>query len=262
MNLALDGKVVIITGASRGIGLACAQAFVDENATVVLVSRNAPALAEACRTISPDGSRASFVAADLSQAGTEASVVEEVLSRHPAIDVLVNCAGDAQGGSFWELTDADWSRNLELKLFATIRMTRAVGKVMRRQRSGRIITVVGSAGRQPEAHLLPVSVANAGLLALTRGLADDLGPQGVTVLAVNPGAVRTERFLARLKARAGDDPQEIEKLRTSIAERTPLRRVGEPADVAAWITFMASERAAHATGVSVTVDGGLSRVPG
>jgi 3-oxoacyl-[acyl-carrier protein] reductase len=263
MDLNLAGKVAIVTGGSRGIGFAAAKALRAQGARVVIAARDEARLAQARAEL--DG-QALAVSADLARSGAEREITQAVLAAYGRIDILVNSAGSAQGAPFWELSDDDWQANLALKLFGTIRMMRAVVPVMRMQRHGRIVTVAGAAGRQPDARFLPVAVANAGLLAITRGLADELGPDGIAVVAINPGVTRTDRFMERIRKRARAENRSaddiLREVEREVSARTPLRRIGEPDDIAAWIAFLASDQARHFTGQSITIDGGLNRPPG
>ncbi len=267
MDLGLAGKVAVVTGGSRGIGFAAAKALAGEGAQAVLVARDPDRLERACAELAAAGSGTAWaVPADLSQPGGEREAVERILARHGRIDVLVNSAGSALGGDFCALSEEDWQHSLALKFHGSVRMMRAVVPAMRAQGGGRIVNVVGSAGRQPEARQLPVAAANAALLAVTRGLADELGPDGIVVVAVNPGVTRTERFdrrMKRLAAASGRDEEEVRRaFEAELIAHTPLGRLGEAEDLGQWIAFLASGRARHFTGGSITVDGGFNRVPG
>ncbi len=266
MDFQLSKKVALITGGSRGIGFAAAKSLALEGALIAIAARDADQLEQARQELSSAGSSVLTIAADLTRSGDEVRVMNAVMAEYGRLDILVNSAGAAQGGVFWELSDEEWQSNLALKLFGTIRMMRAAIPTMLKQRYGRIVTIAGAAGRQPEAHLMPVGVANAGLYAITRALADELGPEGIVLTALNPGVTRTDRFLNRLKIRAQKEGRTLEDVQAEtekhIRDHTPMRRVGTADDIAAWITFLASDRAAHFTGQSITVDGGLNRPPG
>ncbi len=266
MDFQLSGKTALITGGSRGIGFAAAKSLAAEGARIALSARDPAQLQRAKEELSGIGLPVLTIPSDLTVSGDEIRIMEAVMAEFGRLDILVNSAGAAQGGVFWKLSDEDWQNNLALKLFGTIRMMRAAIPVMLEQGYGRIVTIAGAAGRQPEAHLMPVGVANAGLYAITRALADELGPHGIVLTALNPGVTRTDRFINRLKNRAQKEGRTLEEIQTEtenhILEQTPLRRIGTAEDIAAWITFLASDRAAHFTGQSITVDGGLNRPPG
>lgn len=266
MDLQLKGKIALITGGSRGIGFAAARALAGEGALIALAARDEDRLRKARQELSGIGAEIMTIPSDLTRTGDEIRIMDAVIAKFGRVDILVNSAGAAQGGVFWKLSDQEWQENLALKLFGTIRMMRAAIPAMLGQHYGRIITIAGAAGRQPEAHLLPVGVANAGIYVLTRALADELGPEGIVLTALNPGVTRTDRFINRLKQRAQKEGRTLDEVQAEaenhIREQTPLRRIGTAEDIAAWVTFLASDRAAHFTGQTITVDGGLIRPPG
>lgn len=267
MDLKLSGRKALITGGSRGIGFACARLLASEGVEVALVGRDTKSLERAAEEIGRQGGpTAVALAADLRESAEVDKAAAAALDKLGRIDILVNSAGDAQGGVFWELSDEDWIRSLELKFYATIRMMRAVIPAMRGRGYGRIVNIVGAAGRQPEAGFLPVAAANAALLAVTKGLADEVGKDGIVVTAVNPGLTRTDRYRRRLERKSAQSGRDLAavttEFETEAKARTPLCRIGEAEDVAAWVAFLASDRASHFTGQSITVDGGTNRVPG
>lgn len=266
MDFQLSGKIALITGGSRGIGFAAAKALAAEGARIAIASRDPAQLERARDELAGATGQVLTIASDLTKSGDEIRIMDAVMAEFGRLDILVNSAGAAQGGVFWELSDEEWQSNLALKLFGTIRMMRAAIPVMLKQHYGRIVTIAGAAGRQPEAHLMPVGVANAGIYAITRALADELGPEGIILTALNPGVTRTDRFLNRIKARAQKEGRAAEQVQAEtekhISDQTPLRRIGTAEEIANWVAFLASDRAAHFTGQSITVDGGLNRPPG
>ena len=205
------------------------------------------------------GSEVMYRAADLTESDAAEQVVADALGHFSRIDVLVNSAGSSQGGVFWEIPDQVWEDSLALKFMGTVRMIRAVLPAMRSQRYGRIVTVVGNTGKQPGARLLPGSTANAALLALTRGLATEVAPDGITLNAVNPGPTRTERWtnmMARFAESSEITPAEVEQ---TFMDQVPQGRLGEPEEIARIIVFLASKHSGHITGTSVTADGGATQ---
>ncbi len=260
IDLKLEGKVAIVTGGTRGLGAASARLLAADGARLVLTDRDLGDLeAFADELRGAHQAEVVVVPSDLTDpasADTVAAKAKEVFGR---IDILINCAGASQGGIFWDIPDKVWDDSFALKFMGTIRMMRAVLPAMRAQRYGRIVTVVGDTGKQPRPRLLPGAAANAALLAVTKGLADEVGPEGISVNAVNPGPTRTERIttlFANLTASTGKPLAEIEDEFTA---DSPMGTMGDPEDVARMIVLLASDAANNITGSSITTDGGRSR---
>lgn len=209
---------------------------------MVLVARDETRLGRLAEKL---GAGASVVAADVTEPNSGERIAAEVLARHRRIDVLVNSAGGAPGGSFWELTDEAWRTAYDVKVVGAVRMMRAVLPSMRAQRAGRILSIVGETGRQPQTTMLPGSAANAALLAVTKGIADEVAQHGVTVNALNPGPTRSPR-LERLVA-------------ADLIAAVPMGRLAEPEEIARLAVVLVSGLAAHVTGTALTVDGGRTR---
>ena len=260
MDLGLTDKVVLVTGASRGIGRAVAQAFAAEGAAVALCSRDAAALDRAVGDIRRKTQARFFtVAADLSQHAEVTRVVDAVHGHFGRIDVLVNNAGAIRGGGFLETPDAQWIEDWNLKLLGYIRMARAVFPLMQAQGGGRIVNVVGAAARNPASTYLAGGAANAALVNFTKGLADLGAPSKILVTAVSPAATQTERWDELMRQRAAASGKSVDEMRSEAARTYPLGRIGLPEDVADLVCYLASERASFLTGICITVDGGSSR---
>lgn len=252
MNLGLTGKTALLFGASRGIGAAAARTLADEGAHVFVTGRTAPdALAHDLGGIA--------LAADLTRAGDAERAVAATVAARGRLDIVVVSAGAAQGGLFWKLDDAVWEEALALKFMGLVRAIRAAAPVMRDQRSGRIIAVVGNLGRQPAKRLLPGSAANAACLALVRGAAEELAEHGVQVTAINPGPTRTDRWstlIGNLARASGRPAAEIEAEQLAAL---PSGRIAEADEIGRLIAMLASDFAGHVTGTSLTVDGGMTK---
>lgn len=257
MDLGLKGKVAIISGGNKGLGAASADALAAEGANLFLTARNAGQLSDAAARIRENhGVEVDTLAGDLTDPDTADRVAEAALKRFGRIDILVNSAGSSQGGVFWEIPDSAWEDSLALKFMGTVRMIRAVIPAMREQQRGRIINIVGNLAKQPNPRLLPGSVANAGLLAITAGLAQEVAKDGVVVLAVNPGPTRTERWNTLMENLAAQQNTSVEAVESGFMEEIPMNRLGEPEEIGRIVAFMASEAAANMTGTSLTADGG------
>ena len=260
MDLLLKDKVALITGASRGLGAASAAALAAEGTNVVLSAREGEALDGQVKRLTEDhGIRAVAVPADLTQEGVSDSVVKSSLDAFGRIDILVNSAGASQGGLFWEIPDQVWHDSMELKVMGTIRMMRAVIPHMLENNGGRIVNIVGNTGLQPSPRLLPGSAANAALLAVTRGLAEELAPQNVIVNALNPGPTRTERWTTLMAKLAESSGRPVADVESDYTAQIPMDRLAEPEEIGRLAAFLASESAANMTGACLTADGGWTK---
>ena len=260
MNLELNDKVVMVTGASRGIGRAIALAMASEGARVVAVARDKAALDKLTTEARARSQReAMAIGADLSRLSEVERVVEETRRACGRIDVLVNNAGAIRGGGFLDIPDSQWLDDWSLKLMGYIRMARAVFPTMREQRSGRIINVVGAAARNPTATYLTGGAANAALVNFTKGLADLGAECGVLVTAVSPAATRTERWDQLMEQQAKASGKTVDEIRAAAEAPYKLGRIATPDDIADVVCFLASARASFITGICITVDGGATR---
>ncbi|MFZ9708029.1 MAG: SDR family oxidoreductase [Steroidobacteraceae bacterium] len=262
MDLQLRQRRVVLTGAAGVLGRAIAQALAAEGAALALLGRDTDALSALAQQLLAQGAANALpIACELSDAAATEAAIASAEARLGAIDGLVCAAGAAQGGVFWEIDDAAWQRHLEVKLFGTIRTLRAVAPRMIARGTGRIVLVVGNSARQPDARMLPGAVANAGLLALVRGLADELGPHGIAINAVNPGPVRSARWDRLMQAAASREGITAAEAEARVLQKSALRRLATPEEVATHVVYLASPVAAHLTGSSLTVDGGSASSP-
>ena len=256
MDLGLKERACIVTGASGGIGAATASALAAEGASLLLVGRREGALKEVAGVC---GNDAATLALDLTYPEAADRVVEVCQSRFGRVDVLVNGAGTTALKSLDELTESDWQAQWELHVMAPMRLMRAAAPVMAERGWGRIVNVCSSSGKRPSGTNMAYSVTKAAQLSLSRAFADLYASKGVLINAVAPGPIAgalwlREGGLADQMAKARRATRE-EVLR-SVADRTPLGRLGTEAEVAAVIVFLCSEHASNVAGAAWSVDGG------
>jgi 3-oxoacyl-[acyl-carrier protein] reductase len=259
MDLGLRDRVAIVAAGSKGLGRAIAETLAAEGARVVLCARGAADLDATCRAIIEAGGRCHGVTADVSIPDDVARVVAEAEATFGSVDILVTNSGGPKSGRFDSLTADDWDAATRLLLSSAVGFARAVVPGMRARQWGRIINVTSIAAKQPVDGLMLSNSLRAGVVAFARTLANEVAPDGVTVNNLLPGYTRTQRVLdlsSQMAATGGSSPDEI--VRRWEAE-IPMRRLGEPQELAALAAFLASERAAYITGQSIAVDGGWIR---
>ncbi|MDO9707052.1 SDR family oxidoreductase [Paracraurococcus lichenis] len=260
MDLRLDGRAALITGGSKGLGLAIAKAFAGAGGAVAIVARNAGQLADAeaaIRAAAP-GAKVAAIAADISTAaGCESAFAgaEKALGQ---VDILVNNAGTSQRGPFLEVTDALWQNDLDLKLFAAIRLGRLVWPGMAARRWGRIINVLNTGAKAPPAEGAPTAVSRAAGMALTKVQANEGAKHNILVNALLVGLIDSDQHRRRHAASGTNESYEewLAKLGASL----PLGRYGKAEEFAATALFLCSEPGSYIAGVALNVDGGRSPV--
>ncbi len=255
MDLGLKGKVALVTGASKGIGLACAQALAAEGATVIGVSRSEANLAQARAGFAERGWELHTLAADLIDAQAAAEVVERAWARFGGIDVLVNSAGAARRYTLDELDAGAFRQAMDAKYFSYVHVMEPVARRMAARGGGSIVNVIGQGGRQAGVLHIAGGSANSALMLATVGLARAYAGKGVRVNAVNPGLTQTTRVdegMATTARALGRDPAiliEEEKA------RIPMGRFAQPEEIADAVLFLASARASYVSGAIVPMDG-------
>lgn len=242
------GRVALVTGGSRGIGRAACLALAAHGANVAVHYRaQANSAHEIVAQIGDAGCQAFALQADLTDSLATSQLIGQTIAHFGRIDILVNNAGEMTDAAVADLTDDDWDRSLLVNLTAAFRCARACIPGMKERKWGRIINISSQAAYTGSANHAHYAAAKSGLLGFTFSLAKELGTSGITVNVVSPGRITTDMLLERMAGR------EEEWLK-----QTPLRRIGEPAEVAAAIAFLASEGASYVTGANLHVNGGLT----
>ncbi len=260
MDLDLSGRLVVVTGASKGIGYACAAAFAAEGARVVMVSRSQANLDAAIARFPRVAHTPAAVVADLVNADEAQRMVDKAETDHGAIDVLVNSAGAARRYAPDDLDAQAWHDAMDAKFFSYIHPTDAVLKRMVPRGRGVIVNIIGSGGKVANPVHLPGGAANAALMLATVGLASAFGGKGIRVNGINPGATLTGRVQEGLKAEAKMTGMPESELLSRNQMRIPLQRYATPEEVARVAVFLASSQASYVTGAIVPMDGASNAV--
>jgi NAD(P)-dependent dehydrogenase (short-subunit alcohol dehydrogenase family) len=256
MDLGLTGKRALITGASLGIGRAVADELAREGCDLALVARDAKRLGGVAHEIAAaSGRKVVALPGDIADTDAIATLVDEALAALGGIDILVNNAGSTPEDGIARLDFDEFRHSVELKLFGYARFAQCVLPDMRARRWGRIINVIGRSGHQPRPIYVAGGAINAGLLNLTKSLAEACAKDNVLVTGVNPGPIDTPRW-HQLRDRAQLPPGEFDS--RAIAS-VPLGRLGRADEVAGMVAFLCSERASYITGEIVNIDGGGTR---
>ncbi|MSQ14978.1 MAG: SDR family oxidoreductase [Dehalococcoidia bacterium] len=258
-DLGLTDKVAVITGGSNGIGKATALALAREGAAVAVCARGEEALEEAAREVrAATEGRVLAVRADVSNADDVKSFIRKVADTYGGIDILVNNAGTAAGNAFENVTDEAWQADLDLKLFGAIRTSRLVIPYMKARGGGRIINITMIGGKQPGPRSAPSSVSRAAGIALTKEMSKDLARDNILVNTVCIGVVKSGQ--QDRNAMSSYSGVALDEAYRQMGGSIPLGRVGETAEAASVILFLASKMASYVTGTSINIDGGASGV--
>jgi NAD(P)-dependent dehydrogenase (short-subunit alcohol dehydrogenase family) len=256
MDLGLKGKVAIITGGSEGIGKAAAEVMAAEGARVAIVARRAEVLEAAAAGIRKAGGEVLTITADVTVPADVERMVAETVAQYGRLDIVVNNAGSGAAAPFMTITDDAWSADLDLKLMAAIRVTRAAIPHLKAAGGGRVINITTIGGKQPGASSGPSAISRAAGIALTKALSKEFAPDNILVNTVCIGVIKSgqqERAAARSN-------RSLDEIHAEIGRHVPLGRIGEAREAGNVIAFLASEAASYVTGVSVNVDGGTSGV--
>jgi len=255
MDLKLNNKVAIITGASRGIGRAIAQVLSGQGMRLVIAARSAEGLEEVRKSCPTE---VAAVAIDLRDADAAQRVIGIAVEKFGGIDLLVNNAGATKRGDFLELSEDDWHDGFALKFFSAVRCSRAAWPWLQTSR-GSIVNIIGVGGRTGSAEFSIGGSVNAALMNLTKVLADRGISDGIRVNAINPGDIETDRLKKRVARYSADNALSLAEAAVQIVANLGIARFGQPEEIARVVAFLASPMAAYCQGAIIDVDGGRTR---
>jgi 3-oxoacyl-[acyl-carrier protein] reductase len=260
MNLDLKDKVVLVTGASRGLGFAAAHLFAEEGAKVAINGRNPTTLVNSAELIHREtGGDVIALAGDVTQLDAATALVEETVAAFGKLDILVTNAGGPPAGSFESFDDSAWHKAVDLSFMSHVRLIRAALPYLKQSACPSILTVTSLAARQPIPNLILSNSVRAAVLGLTKSLSQELGPAGVRVNSVLPGWTETERVTELMQARAWTNGSSVEEEKRKQAAESPLGRLGLPEDFARAVVFLSSPAASYITGIMLLVNGGSNK---
>jgi len=242
----LEGQVALVTGASRGLGRAIAQALAAQGASIAAIARSEDALQDTLASIRSGGGTAEAFPVDVANSDAVEAAVEKASTRFGKIDILVNNAGVTRDGLLMRMKTEDWDAVINTNLKGAFHFTRPVGRLMVKQRSGRIINISSVIGLMGNAGQANYAASKAGLIGFSKSVAREFASRGITCNVVCPGFIETD-----MTKDLSDD------LKKKLLERIPLQRLGQPDDIAGVVAFLCSPAASYITGQTLTVDGGM-----
>ena len=257
MELDLKDKVAIVTGASKGMGYSVCERILKEGAKVMMVSRNEKVLMDLKQKFSDQKFDIDYFAGDVSSPDLHEKVIEKTLNRWGTIHILVNNAGGPPMGSFLEQNNNNWEAAFQTNLMSVVRFSKAVTPYMKKNKWGRIISITSSLAIEPSPLMVLSSTIRAGVSSFTKAISTELAPDNITVNVICPGGVLTERLKSLIEDRSTRENRNYNEILKESQASIPANRFASSNEIADTILFLASERGAYITGVSLPVDGGL-----
>ena len=260
MDLGIRGETALVVGASEGIGFECAKGLLEEGARVLIASRSEQKLAAAAGKLkAATGAAPSWFAADITKSGDAERLRTWVESQVPQLDILVNAVGGSHRAAFEDLDDAAWMASYEFNVLGAVRVVRAHLALMKKARAARIVILGAAGARMPYPNQIVSNVSKAGLIALVKTLGAELQPFNIRVNSVSPGRTLTPLWIGRAEKLARERGVTPEDIVHEFSEEIPMKRFGQPEEIAAMVVFLASHKASYVTGQSILVDGGIAR---
>lgn len=259
MDLKLQGKSVLVTAASKGLGKAIAMEYVNEGANVLIGSSNEENLQRAVRDIKATTGKdhIAYTVCDMKKKEDITNMVHKMMSWTNQIDILVNNAGGPPAGSFMEMEDSEWYHAFELNLLSFVRMIREVVPHMQKQDRAHIVNLASSSIKTTLDELVLSNTMRPGILGLSKSLSQELGPDNILINTVGPGTVETDRIAALNANKAKKTNQSIDMIKQQAQQAVPMQRLGEPEEFAKAVVFLGSDANTYITGQSLIIDGGL-----
>lgn len=259
MNYNLTGKVAVITGGSKGMGFAIADLLSKEGVIIVLVARNVENLQLAAKKLKNNGAEVDFIVGDVSDIEIPELVINRTLKKYGRVDILINNASGPPLGNFLEQDESNWKSAIDTNLLSAIRFCKAVVPSMKKNSWGRIISITSTLAKEPTSNMVLSSTVRAGLSAFTKSIASELAEFNITVNNICPGGVFTDRLKDLIQQRSKKEGKNYNDLIIESQNGIPMKRFAAPEEIAQTVLFMASDGGGYITGVSLVVDGGLTK---
>ncbi len=253
----LNNKIAIVTGASKGMGLATTKAFLDEGVKVMMVSRNKENLFEISNKFLTQGYDIDFTVGDVADEHLAKKVVDKTIKKWGKVDILINNAGGPPMGTLLEQTKESWDKALQINLLSVIRFTQQVVPYMIKNSWGRIISITSTLAIEPSSSMVLSSTARAGVSAFTKAISLELAEYNISVNVICPGGVLTDRLKELLVVRSKKENIPYGELLFKSEQGIPAKRFADPSEIANAIIFLSSQKGAYINGVSLPVDGSL-----
>lgn len=259
MKLGIDGRVALVCGASKGMGFATAKALALGGGKVLMISRDKAILDEAVQKVVSQGGLAASLVGDVRDPELPERAVKRCKELWGSVDILVNNAGGPPMGTFLEHDDLAWEAAVQTNLLGVVRFCKAVAPSMKKQNWGRIISITSTVAKEPSPSMVLSATTRAGVSALTKALAIELAQYNISVNAICPGGVLTDRLVSLLKDRADREKRAYVEILSESQQLIPAKRFANPEEIASVILFLASESGGYVNGVSLSVDGALTK---
>jgi 3-oxoacyl-[acyl-carrier protein] reductase len=260
MEIRLDGRSAVVTGGSKGLGLAIAEEYAKSGADVAILARDQGTLAEAKQKIAAGapGRKIAAISCDVSKAADIKKAYDQVMSEFGKVDIFVNNAGQSTRGPSEQITDEQWQADFDLKLFAQVRFARLLFPQMKERRWGRIISVLNIGAKAPGPDSAPTSISRAAQLAFTKVLSMEGAPYNVLANSLHVGVIVSDQIVRRHQREGANIS--LDEMIAQAGRSVPLGRMGRAEEFASVATFLASDAASYVTGTSINVDGGRSPI--